>query len=182
MHPWRKHNTRRVLDYGKWLVVEDHTVELPDGRVIPGWPWVITPDYINVLAETVDGHFLCFEQGKYGIEGLSYAPVGGYCEPGESPLETARRELREETGYEASQWISLGTYRVDPNRGICLGSLFLARGAGPTGAIMSDDLEEQRLLVLTRQELELALDKGRFKVLAWMANIVLALRWLDRHP
>ena len=33
------------------------------------------------------------------------------------PLAAAKRELLEETGYESDDWVSLGSYRVDPNRG-----------------------------------------------------------------
>jgi ADP-ribose pyrophosphatase len=176
VEPWKTRERRKVLDYGKWLLVEDHTIELPDGRIISGWPWIITPDYINVLVETEDGKFLCFEQVKYGIQGTSYAPVGGYIEPGEEPLAAARRELREETGYEAANWIDLGTYLVDPNRGVSTGHLYLARCARLVGERCADDLEEQRLLLLSRVELDEALAAGKFKVLAWMACIVLALR------
>jgi ADP-ribose pyrophosphatase len=173
---WKTRERRKVLDYGKWLVVEDHTVELPDGKVITGWPWIITPDYVNVLAESEDGRFLCFEQVKYGIQGTSYAPVGGYIEPGEEPLSAARRELREETGYEADEWIDLGTYLVDPNRGVSTGHLYLARGAYPVTERYADDLEEQHLLLLTRAELDEALAAGKFKVLAWAACIIMALQ------
>jgi ADP-ribose pyrophosphatase len=175
MSHWKTHQSHAVLSYGKWLTVEDRTVETPDGQVIPGWPWVITPDYINVLAVTPEGRYVVFRQGKYGLEGESLAVVGGYIEPGEDPLEAARRELHEETGYAAPEWISLGSYRVDPNRGVCMGMLYLARGAVKTGEVHADDLEEQHLLLLTRAEVEAGLRNGQFKVLAWAANIALAL-------
>lgn len=176
MRPWKTRSRHTVLDYGRWLVVEDHTVELPDGQTIPGWPWVITPDWINVLAVTADGQFLCFEQVKYGVEGTSYAPVGGYIEPGEEPLACAQRELLEETGFAAPDWRHLGSYRVDPNRGVATGHIFLAQNAHRVGSTTADDLEEQRLLWLSRAELEQALDEGKFKVLAWAACVALALR------
>jgi ADP-ribose pyrophosphatase len=84
------------------LSVEAHTVELPDGRVIEDWPWVVTPDFVNVVAVTEAGEFLLFRQTKYSIPGLTLATVGGYLEPGEEPLAAAQRELREETGYAAA--------------------------------------------------------------------------------
>ena len=85
MQPWKTLARHTVLNYGKFLTVENHTVELPDGRVISDWPWVITPDYVNILAVTEDGQFLCFRQTKYAVGGTSLAPVGGYLEPGEDP-------------------------------------------------------------------------------------------------
>lgn len=178
MKPWKTYTRQTVLDEKPWLTVEHHTVELPDGRRIPDWPWIITPDYINVVAVTESGQFICFRQVKYGIEGDTLAVVGGYISDGEKPLEAAKRELREETGYESNDWVSLGSYLVDPNRGIATGHLFLARQARYVMPRNADDLEEQELLLLTQAELENALQNGEIKVLAWAAAVAFALRHL----
>jgi ADP-ribose pyrophosphatase len=175
MKPWKTLSKKLIFDQSPWLVVEHHVVELPDGRVIPDWPWVTTPDYINVVVEMESREFLCFRQIKYGLPRPTMALVGGYLEPGEAPLATAQRELREETGYVAEEWIELGHYLVDPNRGMATGYLYLARGARWVGDLIVDDLEEQEMVYLTRQELQSALDKGEFEVLAWAAAVSLAL-------
>ena len=133
-----------------------------------------------MVAVTDDGRFLCFRQVKYGVEGTSLAPVGGYLEPGEEPLAAARRELLEETGYEASEWTSLGSYRVGANRGFGTAHFFLARGAHRVAEPDADDPEEQQLLLLSRSEVEVALAAGEFKVLAWTAILALALPHLLR--
>jgi ADP-ribose pyrophosphatase len=178
MKPWKTKARKTILDEPPWLTVEQHTVELPDGQLIPDWPWIITPDYINVVAITEDGRFICFRQVKYGIEGATLSVVGGYVNEGEAPLDAAQRELLEETGYESPDWLSLGSYLVDPNRGIATGHLFLARQARYVAPRDADDLEEQELLLLTRAEIEAALEAGEIKVLAWAAAVVLALRYL----
>jgi ADP-ribose pyrophosphatase len=175
MQPWKTLARHTILDQGKYLVVENHTIELPDGQVIANWPWVITPDYINVLAVTEEHRFLCCRQTKYGVESTTLAPVGGYLEPGEEPLAAAQRELLEETGYQASDWVDLGQYRVDGNRGAGTAYLFLARGARPVTQIQADDLEEQQLLQLSLSQIEAALAAGEFKVLAWATVVALAL-------
>jgi ADP-ribose pyrophosphatase len=180
MLPWKTLSRRTILDEKPWLVVEHHQVELPDGRVIPNWHWVITPDYVNVIAITEANEFLCFRQVKYAIEGPTMGIVGGYINAGEEPLAAAQRELREETGYEAPRWTELGHYRVDPNRGIAMGHLYLAQGAHWSGGTVVDDLEEQKLLLLSQAEIEAALDNGEFKVLAWAAVVAFALRHLKK--
>src|SRR5215216_1856493 len=129
MQPWKTLARRTIVQQPPFLILENHTVELPDGRIIADWPWIITPDYINVVAITEAGTFLCFRQTKYGIDGTSLAPVGGYLEPGEAPILAAQRELREETGYAAETWTDLGQYRVDGNRGAGMAHFFLARNA-----------------------------------------------------
>jgi ADP-ribose pyrophosphatase len=77
MQPWKTLSRRTILDRGKFLKVESHTVELPDGQIIPDWPWIITPDYVNVVALTEADEFLCFRQTKYAVDGTSLALVGG---------------------------------------------------------------------------------------------------------
>ena len=119
MSNWQTLSSTPILDGGKWLSVEDRTVVTPAGQIIEHWHWVTTPNYVNVLGVTPEGRYLVFRQGKYGLDGKSLAPVGGYMEPGEEPLQAARRELLEETGHEADEWISLGQYLVDPSRGCC---------------------------------------------------------------
>jgi ADP-ribose pyrophosphatase len=176
MQQWKTRDRKTVLDESPWLKVEQHIVELPSGQVISNWQWVIMPDYVNVVAVTEDDMFVFFRQVKYGLEGDTLAVIGGYLNDREEPLKAAQRELREETGYESPNWLSLGSYRVDPNRGIAIGHLFLARRARLVATPIVDDLEEQHLLLLSRAEVEQALETGEFHVMAWTAAVVLALR------
>lgn len=170
---------RRLLELGRWAEIETHTVELPDGNVIEDWPWIVLPEYAIVVAVTETGSFLVFRQKKYGVDGLTLSPPGGYLDPGEHPEDAARRELREETGYEADEWTSLGRFAVDGNRGCGVGHLYLARGARRVAEPHPDDLEEQELLKIDRAELQAALLGGEFKVLSWAAAAALALVRLD---
>lgn len=180
MDPWRTRSRRTLVDLSPWLSVEERTVELPDGRVIDDWPWVESREFANVVAVTEDGRFLVLRQTKYAVEGPTLGSVGGYLEPDEDPVETAKRELREETGYDAPEWRALGRYAVDGNRGCGVGHLFLAEGASKVAEPNADDLEEQELLLLTRAEVEEALLAGAFGVLSWAAVVALALVALDR--
>ena len=179
MESWKTLSRRVILDHSKFLVVEEHAVELPDGQIIHDWPWVITPDFVNIVAVTRENLFLCFRQTKYGIEGTSLATVGGFLEPGEAPLAAAQRELLEETGYEAAEWTELGSYRTDANRGVGMAHFFLARQARRVGEPNADDLEEQEILLLTINQVQAALDAGDFKVLPWATIVALALRRLE---
>ncbi len=181
MQTWKTLAKKTIFDHSKYLVVENHTVALPDGRILDDWAWIITPNYINVVPVTQDGKFYCFRQVKYSVAGTSLAPVGGYIEPGEDPLVAAQRELHEEMGLASQDWIPLGEYGVDGNRGIATCYLYLARDVYRTTEPHADDLEEQEILTLTRSEIRSALKAGEFKVLAWAAVVSLALLYLDEE-
>lgn len=172
---WKTRSRRTVLDSGKFLRVEMHEVELPGGRVIEDWPWIITPDFVNVVAVTTDHHYVCFRQNKYAIEGSSLAVVGGYIEPGEEPLLAGKRELREESGYEADDWTHLASFPVDANRGAGNAHFYLALNARRTADPIVDDLEDQQLLLLTREEVLSALLNAEIKTLPWAAVLAMAL-------
>ncbi len=178
LRPWKTISRETILEHNKFLTIENHVIELPDGQIINDWAWIVAPDAVLVVAVTPEDKFLCFNQTKYAVDGTSLAPVGGHMEADETPLNAAKRELIEETGYTSENWIDLGRYRADSNRGIAMRYLFLAQDATLTAAPDNDDLEDQHLLLLSRDEIETALDNNEFKVVVWATVIALALRKL----
>ncbi len=99
----------------------------------------------------------------------------GYLEPDEKPLNAAKRELMEETGYEADDWHSLGSYIVNGNQGCGKAHLFLATGAYQTKAINSDDLEETEILLMSQEEVIQSVIEGDMVTLGHVTAIALAL-------
>jgi ADP-ribose pyrophosphatase len=178
--------SRRVIHENRpWLVVEQHAVEFRENgvvtRAIDDWAWLETPDYVCVLPIFDDGRCLCFEQCKYAVEGLTLSTVAGLIDPGEDPLTAAQRELREEAGLEAKNWVALGGFRVDGNRGAGIAHLFLARELGPTTEKHeTDDIEPMTEVYLDRAGILRALAEGKFKILAPAALVALAIPHLLR--
>lgn len=72
------------------------------------------PDWINVIPMTPEGDLVLVEQYRYGVERPTLELPGGMVDAGENPLDTAKRELLEETGYEGEEWISLGKVSSNP--------------------------------------------------------------------
>jgi ADP-ribose pyrophosphatase len=180
MQSWKTLKRSLVLEHSKWLSVEDHTILLPDGTKLEKWPWVISPNFVNVVPIDENNNLLCFRQVKYAVEGVSLAPVGGYIDDNETPLVCAKRELKEEMGGEAAEWVALGSFPVDGNHGCGTAHIFLAKGVRKLYETTQDDLEEQELITLTVEEAHEALARGDFKVLSWTTAIALALLALER--
>ncbi len=75
----------------------------PDKDVTHRFFTLTSPDWINIVAITEDGRFIMVRQHRLGTDEITMETPGGLAEENEPPEETARRELREETGYEAGE-------------------------------------------------------------------------------
>jgi ADP-ribose pyrophosphatase len=171
MKPWKTLSRNTILDHSRFLKVEDHSVQLPDGKILDHWPWIISPDFVLVMPISPRGTFYLFHQVKYAVSGTSLAPVGGYLEPGEDPLSAAKREVREEMGCVADEWVHLGSFPINGNHGGGNGHLYVAFGAQKVGELIIDDLEEMHMVELSSDELEQCILDGGIKVLGWLAMV-----------
>ena len=83
---------------------------------------VESPDWVNVVPKTEDGKFIIIKQFRHGIRKATFEIPGGMVDEGETPIESAKRELLEETGYVSDQWKQIGM--VHPNPAIMNNSCF----------------------------------------------------------
>ncbi len=129
MEPWELLDASLLLSKSPWLRVYQETVRLPNGRILDDFYRVVLPDFAVVVTLTVEKQLVMVRSYKHGLKRVCLSAPAGLVEPGESPLQTAQRELMEETGYSASNWQDLGRFVVDGNRQCGTAHLFLARDA-----------------------------------------------------
>jgi ADP-ribose pyrophosphatase len=112
---------------GRMLQVREDEVRLPDGNPARR-EYVVHPGAAVIMPLFDDWSVLLERQFRYPLHDHFYELPAGKLEKGEPPIATAKRELREETGYTATEWRQL--CRLHP----CVGYadevvyLFLARG------------------------------------------------------
>lgn len=122
----------KVLSRGMKIESVDHHAE---------FAILEAPDWINVIALTPENEIVLVEQYRYGIEKPTLELPGGVCDPGESPLESSKRELVEETGYSSGEWIDLGKVSSNPAMLTNYTHTYLARGCEKTSEQQLDGNE-----------------------------------------
>jgi 8-oxo-dGTP pyrophosphatase MutT (NUDIX family) len=121
---WTIKNTRKIYENKFFRVLEDEVIK-PEGedgtyatiKFIPG---------VSVLPLDDEGFIYLTSQFRYALERIDLEVVSGAVE-GESFLEAAKRETKEELGIEAEEWIKLGKVESDTSITNSVAHLFLAR-------------------------------------------------------
>ncbi len=158
VRPWRRSGTREVYRHPLFhLEEQDLVAENGDSRSAV----VLHPtDWINVIPLDAAGRIPMVRQWRFGTGQASLEIPGGMVDEGEDHGTAARRELLEETGYRASEWIRLGT--VEPNPAIqsnrC--SSWLARGLDRVGVPEGDGEEEIELVWIALDSVPERIAKG----------------------
>src|SRR5438552_3293047 len=173
LRPWKVLDRQLLLSAPPWLTVYREQVELPTHRILDDFYRVVLPDFAAVVAVTAAGEIVMVRGYKHGLGRVALSVPAGLMNPGESPLDAARRELLEETGYEAAEWQNLGTFVVDGNRQCGTMYVFLARNARPTRPPQQYDTEELQTELLSREQLLAALRGGEIATLAGAAAVTL---------
>lgn len=99
----------------QWLTVRKDAVLTDKGIAIDDFYVLEYPTWVNVIAITTDGKFIIEQQYRHGIQQKVYEICAGTCETGEEPLDAAKRELLEETGFGEGKWSLIGKFTPNPN-------------------------------------------------------------------
>ncbi|KPK35588.1 MAG: hypothetical protein AMJ66_00715 [Betaproteobacteria bacterium SG8_40] len=159
---------------GRLLQVREDEVVLPDGNPARR-EYIVHPGAALILPVFDDAHVLLERQYRYPVGEHCYELPAGKLEPNESPLETAKRELLEETGYVAQEWSTICTMLP------CIGysderiEFFMARKLSYKGA----SLDEGEFLETLRLPVTEALQWVRDGTIR-DSKTMLGLLWLDR--
>ncbi len=119
-----------------------------------------TPDWINVVALDEAGNFIFVVQHRLGTGMRTLETPAGLIEAGEDPLEAAKRELEEETGYEAGSMVLMRKLAANPAIMNNFIYFFLAQNCRKIGAQRLDAAEDIEVRTFSRDEVQKMLSDG----------------------
>ncbi|MCB0717138.1 MAG: NUDIX hydrolase [Bacteroidetes bacterium] len=156
-----------------WMAVREDAVKLPTGVVLSRFHVVEVPDWVCVVGITAEGKVVLVRQYRHGVgQTVLELPAGGI-EDGEAVEDAARREFSEETGYDASEWIALGSLFQDPSRQTNTAYIYAATGLEP-GRSNPDPTEQLTIELADASEVLNMIADGRLKHSTHVAAILLA--------
>jgi ADP-ribose pyrophosphatase len=172
-----------------WKILESHHLhkniridkcELPNARVIDGFV-LEYDDWVTILALTRQQEVVMVRQYRHGAQKVILELPGGAMEPeDESPLQAARRELLEETGYASDRFIQIGC--VSPNPAIQTNLIYsyLALDAEKIGSQNLDGTEEIEVVLKPLEEVIAMAMHGELLQSMQVSAVFFALAYMDR--
>lgn len=149
---WKVLESHKLLSKGTWMNLRQEKVQLPSGNVVPEWFVLEFPDWVNVIAITKDGKFVMEDQYRHALGETHYELVAGVVDPGETPLEAARRELSEESGYGGGEWSLFMTVSPNPTNHTNMSYTFLATGVEKLSEQHQEATEDIHVDLFTQDE------------------------------
>lgn len=152
-HPfdWTILKSEYALDR-KWIKVRQDRCLMPDGREINPYYVLEYPNWINVLALDKKDNVILTRQYRHGVGATVLELPSGSVDPQESPIETTRRELLEETGYQFEKIVQTSVVSPNPGNHANLAYSFLATGGEKVSQPVFDESEEIETVIVSMEK------------------------------
>jgi 8-oxo-dGTP pyrophosphatase MutT (NUDIX family) len=150
---WKRKDTKEVADCRVFKVRED-VCERESDNAESTFFVIENPDWVNIIALTKNKEVILIEQFRHGTEEVILEIPGGMIDEDEEAERAARRELLEETGFSADNFILLG--KSHPNPAIQNNTIFhyLALDCEQTEDVSFDEHESVLTKIVSLEEAE----------------------------
>lgn len=172
-------NRKKVFDASFAIYVDD--VELPSGSKATR-ALVDFPQASAVVPFVDDQHIVMVEQYRYPFDRLFLEIPAGKTDAGESPLDCAKRELREESGYEASEYELLISFAPAISYSNEIIHVYVASGLKKVAELTLDYDEQLRVKIVNVDEiLQSVLSKQEIVDAKTVIGLMLAKKWKEKR-
>jgi 8-oxo-dGTP pyrophosphatase MutT (NUDIX family) len=171
IRPWEQLSSETLAHYKVFHVRKARRRSPRTGAEI-GFFLLDTPDWVNVLPITDDGQVVMVRQYRHGCERVTLEIPGGLIDAHETdPAAAAARELREETGFEATRIERLGVMNPNPSMMSNRCYAYLATGCRRIGELKMDPGEDIEVVTTPLAELDARIARGEIEHAIVLATI-----------
>lgn len=150
---WKMLSSRYVYE-DRWFQARADSCEFPDGRIIEPYYVLEVPDWANTIIVTKEEKIVLVRQYRYAADLTTYELPGGILEKNEEPIEGAKREMEEETGYTSDEIEFLMKLSPNPALNNNTAYFFLARNAYPVANSKNmDEFEDIDVISFSKEEI-----------------------------
>jgi len=178
MSEWKIKSSEYLLKH-KFMTLRKDVCETQEGAIVDPYFVLEFPSWVQVLAFDNENRVLITQQYRHGVQQVICGLPTGFAEPSDkSALDSARRELIEETGFDAERIIKTGELYPNPatqnNQVHCFAAFNIKKVKEPD----NDPSERISTQFVTVNELLQMIDDGRFTHALHVAGIFVTLRRL----
>jgi ADP-ribose pyrophosphatase len=170
---WRR-IARRSIYETKFLKVYEDEIELPSGKIIDDFSVVSFPDGVMIVATDMDGKLIVQHEYKYAVDDRILTMPAGGMEAGEDAIAVAKRELLEETGYEAETYELVRTLYEYPSKATHRMHIVRAKNARKITDVQHEATEDIGPVILLGKDYNRD-EIGRFNATYSVSGIALTL-------
>jgi 8-oxo-dGTP pyrophosphatase MutT (NUDIX family) len=180
MDKWKRLDREYVVD-NRWVKLARDEVLLPNGVTIDDFYVFARKDVSLIVAVDSDRKVLIKKEYRYPVDEFLYEIPGGVIEEGDSPLETAKRELLEETGYVSDDWVHLMSGYDYPAKDTNTVHIFLAKDIRRQGDQRLEETEDIDFEFLPINDTIRMCVENKIRVNGSIAGLMLAEKVLDQQ-
>jgi ADP-ribose pyrophosphatase len=175
---WRVQKSELVLD-NQWAKVRRDVCELPNGAIIPDYYYWEGGDFAQIFAITPAHEIVVTRHYRHAVKQVVTGLPAGFIDPEDAtPLATAQRELREETGYTGSDWVDLGALNISSAKATTRAFIFLLKDAVREFEPQPDPQETVDVMLIGLRELLDLISKNEIQDSTSLATTLRAMQTL----
>jgi len=159
LQQWKTLVTEEIFN-SRWLRLRRDTCRLPNGREIDDYYVVEAPFGAAIVALTEDSELVLVRQYKHGLGKIVLELPAGNVDDDEEPADTIVRELREETGYVASDVKFVATLSTKPARMSAQTFIYFASNVKQEAQQQQKDNEVINIVLMPVKELPSLIKRG----------------------